>query len=63
VAPVADPVPGTLVLALDGAINCAPEDLEVVMEPGFAPTPDGFTVRVSASAAGPFAASGTFTVH
>jgi hypothetical protein len=63
VGPVASPAPGTLVLMLDGAINCAPEDLEVVMEPGFAPTSEGFTVRVSAAAAGPFAASGTFRLH
>ncbi len=53
---------GTLVLYLDGTINCAAGDLEVVMEPGFAPTTQGFTVRVAALAAGPFAASGTFRV-
>ena len=54
---------GTLVLHLDGTINCAADDLEVVMEPGFAPTTQGFTVRVAALAAGPFAASGTFSVR
>ncbi len=54
---------GTLSLVLDGAINCAAEGLEVVMDPGFAPTTQGFTVRVAALAAGPFAASGTFRVH
>jgi hypothetical protein len=54
---------GTLVLVLDGAINCAPQGLEVVMDPGFAPTTQGFTVRVSALAAGPFAASGTFRMR
>jgi hypothetical protein len=63
VGPVASPSAGTLVLTLDGAINCAPEDLEVVTEPGFAPTSEGFTVRVSAAAPGPFAASGTFRLH
>ena len=31
-------------------------------DPGFAPTPQGFTVRVAAKASGPFAASGTFHV-
>jgi hypothetical protein len=54
---------GTLNLVLDGTINCAAEGLEVVMEPGFAPTTQGFTVRVAALAAGPFAASGTFRVY
>ena len=29
--------PGTLSLVLDGAINCAADGLEVVMDPGFAP--------------------------
>jgi hypothetical protein len=33
------------------------------MDPGFAPTTQGFTVRVSALAGGPFAASGSFRVH
>jgi hypothetical protein len=61
-APAAGSGPGTLVLVLDGAINCDAEDLEVVTDPGFAPTPQGFTVRVAAKASGPFAASGTFHV-
>ncbi len=55
--------PGTLVLQLDGTINCEAAGLEVVTEPGFAPTPLGFTVRVSALASGPFAASGTFRIR
>ena len=56
-----DQVPtGTLALVLDGTINCAAEGLEVVMEPGFAPTTQGFTVRAAALAAGPFAVSGSF---
>jgi hypothetical protein len=62
VAPAADAVAGTLVLVLDGAINCDAGDLEVVTDPGFAPTTQGFTVRVGARAPGPFAASGTFRV-
>jgi hypothetical protein len=61
-APAIDAVPGTLVLVLDGAINCDEGDVEVVTDPGFAPTPQGFTVRVAAKASGPFAASGTFHV-
>jgi len=63
VAPAPETGPGTIELVLDGAINCTASDLDVVMEPGFAPTPEGFTVRVGASAPGPFAASGTFTIH
>lgn len=64
IAKASDDAPaGTLALVLDGAINCASEGLEVVMESGFAPTTQGFTVRVAALAAGPFAASGTFRVH
>ncbi len=56
-----DQIPtGTLALVLDGTINCAAEGLEVVMEPGFAPTTQGFTVRAAALAAGPFAVSGSF---
>ena len=58
-----DVAPGTLVLQLDGTINCEAAGLEVVTEPGFAPTPLGFTVRVSALASGPFAASGTFRIR
>ena len=58
-----DVAPGTLVLQLDGAINCEAAGLEVVTDPGFAPTGLGFTVRVSALASGPFAASGTFRVR
>ena len=61
-APALDAGPGTLVLVLDGAINCDGEGVEVVTDPGFAPTPQGFTVRVAAKASGPFAASGTFHV-
>ena len=62
VAPADEAAPGTLVLILDGAINCDGSDLEVVTDPGFAPTAQGFTVRVAAKASGPFAASGTFQV-
>lgn len=63
VAPADGVVPGTLVLSLEGAINCAPDGLEVVTDEGFAPTTEGFTVRVAATTAGPFAASGTFRVR
>jgi hypothetical protein len=62
VGPVDGAAPGTLVLSLDGAINCDAEGLEVVTEPGFAPTGQGFTVRVQARDQGPFAASGTFHI-
>ena len=61
-APALDAGPGTLVLVIDGAINSDGEGVEVVTDPGFAPTPQGFTVRVAAKASGPFAASGTFHV-
>ncbi len=61
-APALDAGPGTLVLVIDGAINSDGEGVEVVTDPGFAPTPQGFTVRVAATASGPFAASGTYHV-
>lgn len=58
-----DPVPpGTLVLELDGALNCEAADLAVLTAAGFAPSPEGFTLRVAARASGPFAASGTFRI-
>jgi hypothetical protein len=60
---LADVSPGAIELRLDGAINCDDDGLEVATEPGFAPTSQGFTVRVAALAAGPFAASGTFRVR
>jgi hypothetical protein len=60
---LADASAAAIELRLDGAINCDEDGLEVVTEPGFAPTSQGFTVRVSALAAGPFAASGTFRVR
>jgi hypothetical protein len=59
---VGDVAPGTLVLNVDGCLNCRPEDLAVLMDPGFAPTTDGFSLRLAASATGPFAASGTYTI-
>ena len=50
----------TIVLEVNGTINCDPTDVEVIAEPGFAPTQQGFTLRLSARAPGPFMASGTF---
>jgi hypothetical protein len=62
--PVDGPVaPGTLVLNVDGCLNCRPEDLEVLVEAGFLPTQDGFSLRLHALQNGPFAASGTFVIH
>jgi len=60
--PADDAAPGTLVLEVEGTLNCAPEAVAVLMDGGFGPTRDGFTVSASASAPGPFAASGTFRV-
>lgn len=54
--------PGTLVLEVDGCLNCRPEDLAVLMDPGFAPTTDGFSLKLMAAAQGPFAASGTYVI-
>ncbi len=54
--------PGTLVLEVDGCLNCAPGDVEVLMDHGFAPTPEGFSLRLTAAETGPFAASGTFVI-
>jgi hypothetical protein len=54
--------PGTLVLEVDGCLNCSPGDVEVLMDHGFAPTPEGFSLRLTAAATGPFAASGTFVI-
>lgn len=62
VAPVDDAEPGTLVLQVDGAINCGAEELAVLTDDGFAPTVEGFTLRIAARVPGPFAASGTFRV-
>ncbi len=62
--PVTGPVsPGTLVLIIEGHVNCDATDLEVVMDPGFAPTVDGFSLRLRASQEGSFAASGTYEIH
>ncbi len=53
---------GTLVLHVDGLLNCRSEDLTVLTDPGFAPTNDGFSLRLAASATGPFAVSGTYII-
>jgi len=58
----ADHAPGTLVLDVQGTMNCRAEDVAVMFDPGFAPGTEAFTLRLSALAAGPFAASGTFRV-
>lgn len=54
---------GTLVLEVQGVINCDPASVEVLMETGFAPSAEGFTVRARAAAPGPFMVSGTFRVE
>ena len=59
---VGEVAPGTLVLHVDGCLNCRPEDLAVLTDPGFAPTTDGFSLRLAAAATGPFAASGTYVI-
>lgn len=53
---------GTLVLTVEGCINCTERDVTVLMEPGFAPTRDGFSVRLTAPGPGYFAASGHFEI-
>ena len=63
VAPAGEVAPGTLVLSVDGAVNTGAEDVAVMMDEGFAPSAEGFTVRAAARAAGPFAVSGTFRVR
>ena len=54
--------PGTLILEVDGCLNCDRDDLAVIMDPGFAPTTDGFSLKLIASEQGPFAASGTYII-
>jgi hypothetical protein len=53
---------GTLVIDIEGVLNCTAADVEVLDDPGFAPTENGFTLRLTAPAGGPFAASGTYRV-
>jgi hypothetical protein len=60
---VGEVAPGTLVLHVDGCLNCHPQDLAVLTDPGFAPTTDGFSLRLAAAATGPFAVSGTYTIR
>ena len=60
---VGEVAPGTLVLEVDGCLNCSPQDVEVLMNHGFAPTTDGFSLRLTASETGPFAASGTYVIR
>jgi hypothetical protein len=54
--------PGTLILLVDGCLNCDRDNLAVIMDPGFAPTTDGFSLKLTASEQGPFAASGTYVI-
>ena len=60
---VGEVAPGTLVLHVDGCLNCHPPDLAVLTDPGFAPTTDGFSLRLAAAATGPFAVSGTYIIR
>ena len=60
---VGEVAPGTLVLHVDGCLNCHPQDLAVLTDPGFAPTTDGFSLRLAAAATGPFAVSGTYIIR
>lgn len=60
--PSPDAAPGTLVIDVEGVLNCTAADVEVLDDPGFAPTTNGFTLRLTAPAGGPFAASGTYRV-
>jgi hypothetical protein len=59
---VGDVAPGTLLLEVEGCLNCRPQDVAVLMDHGFAPTIDGFSLRLTASETGPFAASGTYVI-
>ncbi len=54
--PAASPA-GVLVLDVQGAINCDPASVEVLMDTGFAPSTEGFTIRARAAAPGPFMVS------
>ena len=49
-------------LTIEGSVNCASGGVEIVADPGFAPTEDGFTVRLVAEQSGPFMASGRYRV-
>jgi hypothetical protein len=55
--------PGTLILNVAETLNCESSDVAVITDPGFAPTGEGFIVRVAAREAGPFAARGTFRLR
>jgi hypothetical protein len=55
--------PGTLILDVAETLNCESSDVAVITDPGFAPTGEGFIVRVAAREAGPFAARGTFRLR
>ena len=49
-------------LHVEGTHNCAAQDLVILVDPGFGPDREGFTLRLEAEQAGPFMASGTFHI-
>ena len=55
--------PNTLVIDVDHAENCDAREVGVVLVPGYAPTAQGFTVRVVAAGPGPFTVSGRFRIR
>jgi hypothetical protein len=50
-------------LVVEGVLNCAPEGVEVVRDEGFAPTAEGFSLRVRALAPGEIMVRGSYTVR
>lgn len=54
--------PGTLLVDVTASMNCTPDDVGVVFAIGHSPTPDSFTLRITCTQAGPFAAVGTYRV-
>jgi hypothetical protein len=63
-SPLADaPAADAIDLSIEGTINCDGSSAEVIAEEGFAPSREGFTVKVRAAGPGPFMVSGTFRVR
>ncbi len=54
---------GTIVIDVDRTDNCDPRAVGVVLVPGFAPTAEGFSIRVVCDAAGAYSASGRFHIN
>ena len=54
---------GTIVIDVDRTENCDPHAVGVVLVPGFAPTTEGFSVRIVCDAAGAYSASGRFRIN